>query len=89
MDSNLDEIKNRIEQRYKRLKAGRRRPSTEYISPQDVLEVFMPFVKDPDQFAKKSNLELLAFYDQWHKEVWEKENRTESLDFPELGDDTP
>ncbi len=54
-----------IEKRYERLVRGERRPSCEYLEPDEIRKIFTPFVADTEKFEKLTDEQLIDFYDQW------------------------
>lgn len=101
-DENFDlvtdvaEIKKQIEDRYHRLKKGKRRPSLEYVSMTDVRDVFLPYVENKEGFKTLTNDQVRLLYQLWYeknkdviigveKEGNEKEGeREEDLDIPDI-----
>jgi hypothetical protein len=71
----VNEAKREIEDRYKRLSKGKRRPSLEYVSPQEIKDVFSKYVKEPDIFEKMSNEEILKFYQNWYEDYINSKNK--------------
>ena len=63
----INSAKAQIEQRYKRLNSGHRRPNFEYLSPDEIKEIFLDRVEDQEEFLKKSDKELLDFYTKWYE----------------------
>ena len=74
----LAKIKYQIEQRYQRLNTAKRRPSTEYIPSEEILELFLPFAANPTEFQTLSEEELQEFYTKWYVNMYSKS--TDSLD---------
>jgi hypothetical protein len=62
----METAKLQIEQRYRRLSQGQRRPSMEYVTPSEIRELFLPHAASPEAFAKLSDAALLDIYDQWY-----------------------
>ena len=59
-----------IERRYKRLATVERRPSLEYLSSEDILEVFLEFVHDKERLLKMTKLQLQDLYNSWYRDVY-------------------
>ena len=58
-------VKQRIEERYERLRKGKRRPSLEYITPTDLRAVFFPYVEDKKAFQTLTDEDVKQMYEQW------------------------
>lgn len=78
MDKTVTDL---IEDRYNRLKNGKRRPSLEYVSPQEIKETFLPYIKNKEFFNNLSDKELLDFYQKWYEQ---NNKNKETLDLPDL-----
>lgn len=63
----LNSAKTQIEQRYKRLNSGHRRPNFEYLSPDEIREIFSERLENKEDFIKKTDEELLSFYTEWYE----------------------
>jgi len=91
MDKTVTDL---IEDRYNRLKNGKRRPSLEYVSPQEIKETFLPYIKNKEFFNNLSDKELLDFYQKWYEQNRDPQNGNsfssfqdsakETLDLPDL-----
>ena len=57
-------VKKFIEEKYKILSE----PQIEYIPVDDIRKVFLPYVKDPEEFEKFTDDEIIDFYKKWHKQ---------------------
>lgn len=84
----METVKLQIEQRYRRLSHGQRRPSMEYVTPTEIRELFLPYATDPETFKKLSDVDLLDYYTQWYNnhfgpEVLKKANE---MNLPEIED---
>lgn len=80
-ENNCEEIKKQIEDRYKRLKKGKRRPSLEYISTGDIRDIFLPYIENKEQFLALSNDQIRKLYQDWfEKAVKQTENELENPD---------
>lgn len=66
----VDEAKNLIEQRYRRIQTAERRPSLEYISSEDILHVFLNFVEDKEALLQMTPSELQLLFDKWYLQVY-------------------
>jgi len=73
----LAKIKYQIEQRYQRLNTTKRRPSTEYIPSEEILELFLPFAANPTEFQTLSEEELQEFYTKWYVNMYSKSTENE------------
>lgn len=83
-ENNCEEIKKQIEDRYKRLRKGKRRPSLEYISTGDIRDIFLPYIENKEQFLALSNDQIRKLYQDWfEKAVKQTENELEN---PEIED---
>lgn len=83
----VEQMKTEIKDRYDRLKNGKRRPSLEYISTQDLREVFLPYSKDPIEFMKMSDEDIRRLYQEWHEMIIEQQQREKEeklFELPEL-----
>lgn len=60
------DIKKIIEERYKRLEKKERRPSLEYVSLDDIRDVFTAY---DISFSELNDNELRRVYDEWIKDV--------------------
>jgi len=74
----LAKIKYQIEQRYKRINTSKRRPSTEYIPSEEILELFLPFAANPTEFQSLSEEELQEFYTKWYVNMYKNGLETET-----------
>lgn len=83
-ENNHEEIKKQIEDRYKRLKRGKRRPSLEYISTGDIKDIFLPYVQNKEEFLSLSNDQIRKLYQDWF-ESFSKSTENE-LENPEIDD---
>lgn len=81
---NIEDIKSEIKDRYERLKKGKRRPSLEYISTQDLREIFLPYAQNPEEFKKMSNEDIRKLYQSWYEQTVEKETDDEIFTLPDL-----
>lgn len=81
MNTNSSILKELIEDRYNRLKNNKRRPSLEYVSPQEIKDTFLPYISDKESFNKLSDKELLDFYQRWYEQHTKVK---EVLDLPDL-----
>lgn len=80
-ENNCEEIKKQIEDRYKRLRKGKRRPSLEYISTGDIRDIFLPYIENKEQFLALSNDQIRKLYQDWfEKAVKQTENELENPD---------
>ena len=80
-ENNCAEIKKQIEDRYKRLRKGKRRPSLEYISTGDIRDIFLPYIENKEQFLALSNDQIRKLYQDWFEEaVKQTENELENPD---------
>lgn len=92
--TDVTEIKKQIEDRYHRLKKGKRRPSLEYVSMTDVRDIFLPYVENKEGFKTLTNDQVRLLYQLWYeknKDVivgMEKEGNKkqgeEDLDIPDI-----
>jgi hypothetical protein len=64
-----------IERRYKRLGTVERRPSLEYLSSENILEVFLEFVHDKERLLKMTKLQLQDLYNSWYRDVYLESRR--------------
>jgi len=62
----LAKVKELIELRYKRINSVTRRPSLEYVSVDEIRELFAPFSQNPEEFVKLPDTTLYEFYDQFY-----------------------
>ncbi len=62
-----DNVKKEIENRYKRLNSGLRRPSFEYLSADGIRDIFAPHLSSEtlELFLAMSDDELHQFYSEW------------------------
>lgn len=87
MDKTVTDL---IEDRYNRLKNGKRRPSLEYVSPQEIKDTFLPYIKNKEFFNNLSDKELLDFYQKWYEQNSRnsfssfQDSAKETLDLPDL-----
>ena len=88
MDKTLAKIKYQIEQRYKRINTAKRRPSTEYVQPEDIRELFLPFVADPTTFQAWNDEELQDFYTKWYDTMY-REKRADTEKERKEGEEEP
>jgi hypothetical protein len=56
-----------IESRYRRLNTEQRRPSMEYVTVQEIRNIFNPYVEDKETFSKLSEDELRKMFDEFMK----------------------
>lgn len=63
--NNIEFIKSEIQARYNRLKSNRRRPSLEYVSPDELRNIFKKYVIDFEKFNTLSDLEILQLFDDF------------------------
>lgn len=78
----IEEIKKSIQDRYTRLREGNRRPSIEYMTTEDILEIFWPYIPidHKEKFLKFSEQELQEFCTQWYNEYRKKLTTDTELD---------
>lgn len=62
----LAKVKEQIELRYKRINSADRRPSLEYVTVDEIRELFAPFSNNPDEFVKLPDTTLYDFYTQFY-----------------------
>ena len=63
--------KDMIERRYRRLSTSNRRPSLEYISSEDILNIFLKFVENKESLLQMNKAELQDLYDKWYSDVYQ------------------
>ena len=66
-NGNFKEVMREDEDRYSRLSIGKRRPSLEYISPQEIRKIFFKYARDPVEFMKLSDQDMLQLYQEWYE----------------------
>jgi hypothetical protein len=80
----VEDVKKFIEEKYKRLSEAQ----IEYIPVSEIREVFLPYVRDPEEFAKFTDEEIMEFYTEWYKQNVNNIRRTISeMEQPEIEDE--
>jgi hypothetical protein len=85
MEQKLTSIENTkllIERRYSRLGTAYRRPSCEYVTPEDIKEIFMSYASNIEEF---SDMDLLELYDKWFEDNFSGKKIYE-MNLPEIED---
>lgn len=62
---NVEAFKNGVSRRYSRIHSKQRRPSYEYMSPDDIREIFSGYVINPEEFKLLTDKEVMDIYDNW------------------------
>ena len=72
IQNNAEIAKDLIARRYQRLNTPRRRPSLEYLTSDNILQIFLNFVGDKELILKLNSFELQDLYNVWYENVYIK-----------------
>jgi hypothetical protein len=72
-----------IERRYSRIGTSSRRPSCEYVTPDDIKEIFMSYAANQKEFEQMTDIHLLELYDKWFSENFSGK-KIEEMSLPEI-----
>jgi hypothetical protein len=77
----LEDVKKFIEDKYTKLYE----PQIEYVPPEEIRDIFLPYVKDTEEFLQFTDDELIEFYTEWYKQnVIAIEKTISEMDLPKI-----
>lgn len=59
----VEDVKKFIEEKYRQLEE----PLVEYMPVEVIKEVFLPYVRNPQEFLALKDEEIVKFYNEWYK----------------------
>ena len=81
--TSIENVKKYIEEKYKKI--ARRDSYSEYIPTDDIREIFLPYITDPESFLKLTDEEIQDFYVEWYdKYIVKMKKVATEMDQPDI-----